>query len=720
LPSRRAPVNRWRPRFPLTLLVVVLVAGSCGRSPTGPAAKRVSLTPFGDLVIYAAINSAALDRFHVVAVEAGTSTPAPNVKVRWQVIEGSVALAQAESTTDDDGLASVGVRAAPAGTYRVRASADNLVGSAPVFELRVIEGPAIESVQPATVAPGAEVVVTGSGFSPVASENAVYFSGIRGTITAATATTLRVTVPLCLPPRQVSVTVGLGSVFSPARAISTTGSAGDPLQLSPGQVRTLFGGEVGCARLPGTPTGAMYLLLPQNVAPTPAPPFGFELRALAPGAPAAGLHLTSLSQTVPFADAFEARLRGRERELGAGSLDGVTARVNVPVIRVQAVPAQGERRDFNVLNMQDTFDKITATARIVTARAVLWVDLEAESLLTDADLRYYGDLFDDPIYPTNTAVFGEPSDVDGNQRIFILFTPRVNALTPASESSFITGFFYGCDLLARNRCAGSNEAEVFYSMVPDPEGRWSGKRPAAAVRAAVPPILAHEFQHMINFARRGGSADVLWLSEALAHTAEELVGSALQARDPALARSFNTANLARAQRYLLSPSSSGLLALAGTGSVEMRGGVWLLLKHVRAHHGGEDLLRRLTASTRSGMANLTQETGQPWSRLATDFAVALWADGAPELAAPLDARYRFVDFNLRAALATISGGYTLRPTLLDWRDFAVAGSLASGSGAYFLMSVPSSATQLNFVLAGNRGAPFTTETGAALSILRVR
>jgi hypothetical protein len=374
-----------------------------------------------------------------------------------------------------------------------------------------------------------------------------------------------------------------------------------------------------------------------------------------------------------------------------------------------------------VLNLKNTFDKVTATARLVTKRAVLWVDVDAAAAFDDSDLAFFGELFDHPIHTTNVSVFGEPSDVDGNERIFILFTPRVNALTPRQQSSYITGFFYGCDLLARNRCTGSNEAEIFYSMVPDPDGRWSGVRTRSVVRAAVPPILAHEFQHMIHFAQRGGSSDVLWLSEALAHTAEELVGDALQPIDPVLARTFHTANLSRAQRYLADPAGTSLLEQGGTGSIEMRGGGWLLLKHMRAHYGGNDLLRRLTQNPQSGVANLTQISAQPWSRLATDFNVAVWADGAPEMAGrPLAPRYRFAGFNLRAALLDVAGGYPLRPTTTGWRDFAVAGTIASGGGDYFLMSTVTSAVPLNFVVSGARGAPFPPGSGARLSILRVQ
>jgi hypothetical protein len=703
-------------------LLLAVAAVGCRQDPAGPAQKRVVLSIVGDPIIYAAIQGSPTDPLRVLVVEQGTNVPVPNLEVSWQVNQGSATLTRSTSMTDDDGVASTSAQPAPAGSYRVRASAANMTGSAPSIEVRVVAVPIITAVEPAVAAPGAEVVVQGSNFSSTAVENAVYFDGIRGTVLSGSSTQLRVVVPACLPPRSVNVVAGLGGVYSTPRSITTNGTIGSTLALQPGQVQTMSEpAELACVRLPGTPGGALYLFTAHNASSTTAPAMPFELRALAPGVPLASVTLQALEPRVPYAEAWEAALRDRERALPRGP-DAWPDATAAPEAAPQAIPDVGERRQFNVLNLQGGFDRVTATARIITARAVLWVDEEAASAFSSGDLQYFGGLFDDPIYPTTVATFGEPSDIDGNQRIFILFTPRVNALTPRNQNSYITGFFYGCDLLARSRCSGSNEAEVFYSLVPDPGAKWSGARTVATVRAAVPPILAHEFQHMIHFARRGLSADVLWLSEALAHTAEELVADALQATNPTLAQSFRTPNLVRAQRYLSSPAGSSLLALAGTGSLEMRGGVWLLLKHARGHHGGNELLRRLTSSSQSGVANLTQQTGQPWSRLAVDFDIALWADGAPELGtAPLEPRYRFQGFNLRTAMAGVSGGYTLQPGALGWSDFAVSGTAANGSSAYFLLTTPQAGGQtLSFVLSGARGAPFQQGTGARLSILRVR
>jgi hypothetical protein len=66
-------------------------------------------------------------------------------------------------------------------------------------------------------------------------------------------------------------------------------------------------------------------------------------------------------------------------------------------------------------------------------------------VLTTADYEHFGALFDDPVYNTDTSVFGAVSDIDNNGRVIIVLTPAVNRLTPKGTGSFIGGYFYACD-----------------------------------------------------------------------------------------------------------------------------------------------------------------------------------------------------------------------------------------------------------------------------------
>jgi hypothetical protein len=706
------------------LAFVLLALVACANDPVGPAAQRVQLSVVGGDIIYGPANVALPEPLQVVAVDDVTKLPVEGIAIEWRVTSGTGAILPASSTTDINGVAGTTFQPAAVGTYRVRASAERGTTD-PEFEIRVVPAPQITAVEPALITTGGTVIVRGSNFSPIADHNAVLFAGVRGTIQSATATELRVTVPSCLPSRNVGVTVALGFATSAATQVQATGTGGTTLTLTVGASRTFSDpAELTCMRLPGGVADAIYLLTAHNVATVHTPPLRFELRALTAGA--VTNVVAAAAATGDFAGSFELGLRQRERALLQTTLDeGVAA--FAPAARSMRVPQVGERENFNVLTRTSTFETVNATARIVSNRAAIYVDDEAPAPgFSMADLQRFADLFDNPIYPTNVEIFGQHSDIDGSQRVTILFTPRVNALTPPGQTSFAAAYFYGCDLLPKNRCSGSNLGEIFYAMVPVPAGtRWGDARSLTDVLRIVPPVLAHEFQHMIHFARRGETTDALWLSEALAHTAEELVGDALQAQGAtaALVANFKTPNYSRAQSYLRASATISMLAEEPPGTLELRGGAWLFLKHLRGHYGENDLLARLTASTRSGVANVTQETQKPWSTLLRDFGVAIWADGAPEFAGnrPDSPQQIFNNFDPRAVLNTLPGGFTLQPPTLSWGDFFVSGSIAASSQTHFRLVAPSGGgANLNFVLSGPRGAPFDATAATHFTILRVR
>jgi large repetitive protein len=72
----------------------------------------------------------------------------------------------------------------------------------------------ILSFNPLSAAPGATVTIVGSGFNTTPSSNTVSFNGIAATVTAATANTLTVTVPITATTGAISVTTGGTTVAS--------------------------------------------------------------------------------------------------------------------------------------------------------------------------------------------------------------------------------------------------------------------------------------------------------------------------------------------------------------------------------------------------------------------------------------------------------------------------------------------------------------------------
>jgi hypothetical protein len=674
----------------------------------------------------------------VALVNARNEQPARGIMVRWQVVQGSGAVLSADSTaTAVTGVASVHLRLGPEpGLYRVQARAENVVGGPVTLDIQAVHPPRIESIVPAgPVATGDTVVIRGSNFSTNPDENDVLFGGMRGRVLAASATELRVVVPLCVPTRTVTVVVALGPVAGAGVPLGILGTHGAPLALPHGGVLRLFDpAELACIVLPAGPDQS-YLLVPQNAGIVAGASMPFRLFGLAGSPPTTATfadHAGVRLEPVPvsgFGDAaaaFESRIRRLERALPPGSalppaLPGVAGD-----IAATQLPAIGSRREFNVYNKDGKFTKVQAEARHVSQRAILYQDVNAPTGgFTDVDFRRFAELFDDPIHSTVVRVYGQPSDVDGNGRVIILFTPVVNEMTPRGTPGYIAGFFYGLDLTVQT---GSNRAEIFYSVVPDPTGRHGDVRLTSTLLRGVPPILAHEFQHMVHFnervlVRSGPGQEVLWLAEALAHMAEEITSLEFLARgDEQHYVDFRAANFARARLYLQRPHETSIIIPdTEAGSLELRGGAWLLLHYLMGHHGGEELLRRLTQTTLSGVSNVAQQAGQPWSALFNDYALALWADDAPELAGvSIDPRLTFTRLDLRRDLQRWGNAtFPLAPTYRGFEDFNLTGALPASSAGFIILRSGSQERPLFLSMAGAAGGTFNGGR-PQLSILRLR
>src|ERR1044072_5574263 len=64
-----------------------------------------------------------------------------------------------------------------------------------LFAKLVFAQPTISSFSPVSGPPGTVMTITGTGFNTTASSNIVFLGPVKGTVTAATATSLTVTVP---------------------------------------------------------------------------------------------------------------------------------------------------------------------------------------------------------------------------------------------------------------------------------------------------------------------------------------------------------------------------------------------------------------------------------------------------------------------------------------------------------------------------------------------
>lgn len=654
-----------------------------------------------------------------------------NVKVRWEVVTGAGALLDERVTlTDSAGLASVRLTLGPVlGEYRVEASVRGMSTGPAEFSARAILNPELTMVPTEPVRAGDTIQLQGRNLSLSAAENVVTFSQMRGRVLAASDSELTVEVPPCLPSRYVEVRVRIGALATEGMWLEIRESD-SLLRLDPGEDRLLDPSEgLACFRLPSDP-GSRYLLVPYTTGTVGGAAYDFDLVGLT-GQTTSALSAPAVSGQPPApgvaagegsGDAlqyeWDAKIRGLEGRLLEGGGGGEA----VPVWRVpapQAIPEVGERREFKVLNADYEFDKVYARVRLVTDHTIIYVDEDAPAGgFSDFDLLGLARDFDGFIQPVVTEALGAESDVDGNERVIILLTPAVNRLTAQDADGFVGGFFFGVDLMDTS---GSNRGEIFYAVVPDPTGIYGPKLSRSALLYSIPAVLAHEFGHMVHFNQRmlEGQAEgqeALWLSEALAQMAEDLVGSAYErVGDPEQARQYQIGNWTRARRFLLDPAHVSVLATLPPGTLAERGAGWLLLKYLTGQDADGTLLRTLTGSRWTGVENVTRATGRTWREIVTDWAGALYLDG---LSVPVRQELRFLGLNLRYVLSLVDGDFPLRPPLLGEGSFSQALSLWSSAPDYYIIKTPDEGG-LAINLSGPQGRPPEPSAGLGLLIVRL-
>lgn len=363
---------------------------------------------------------------------------------------------------------------------------------------------------------------------------------------------------------------------------------------------------------------------------------------------------------------------------------------------------------------------------------------------TDAEYASIAATFDTLVYPIDTTAFGAPSNVSGNGKIILFFTRSVNSLTPPNTSSYtIGGFFFARDLYpktARNglaACPTSNEAEMFYLLVPDPNGTVNNnKRTKDEVTTLNLGTIAHEFQHLINSGRRlyvNTSAtpnEETWLDEGLAHTAEELlyyrmsgltsrqnIGLSLLAQSVGTFNNYASQNFARFYLYLVNPEVSS--PYAPNDSLNTRGAIWNFLRFSAGRQGasGESgFYRTLVNSTTAGRTNLANALGgsAALADYLRDWTVSLIADDfSTAETALLDPRYIMPSWNFRSVYPNlrVSGNSTLGVYPINARTMLSGTTqritLAGGTSSYVRFGIASGKSAIVNLASNGNALPST-------------
>ena len=687
--------------------LAALVAACGGGEPDLPTPAEIAIDPTTDG--QSALAGTRLPHPLAVKVTSADGRLVTRAEVRWTVVNDTgVSVMDAMTVTDGNGRAEVVVSLGSVpGEYGVRATLVAEPTKLVRFAVHVLPAPTLTSVTPAVFGGGDPILLEGT---LLADSLYVDIGGARATVLAAAPTglSMSVEVPPCLVPGPVDIKL----VFPYGESAPVTGTYQEVtgvLNLAPGDQASLDPAIVSsCATFPAADAnGAQYLVVPQATTGLPGASVDFRLSGdpvlppLVAAAPSLGEPST--------AELFHAFLRRREAEIAQ-----LPREIVLPPSLGEAASAQievGDVRDFKVCsvvtcNKQEDFADVTGVARYVGTHAALYMDRAAPDSMSTADLTRIGSMFDEELYGVVSSAFGAESDVDRNGHVLILMTPVVNGMTPSTdcETAIVTGFFFAIDIdPAFKNDSRSNQGEVFYALTPDPNGEAGCRQPADRVLRLVPVTFSHEMQHMVSYNQhvllRGGGSEVLWMNEGMSHLSEELAALHFEALgDQELFSQFAIGNLYNAYLYLTSPVKYHVLFQSGTGTLAERGGAWLLLRWL-VDQFGNDIVRRLAETDSTGAANIAHATGEPFSRLASQWIMANWVSDNPAIAlSPPDAakleRLQYTTWNFRDTYASLNDQlpnrfprrFPLVPYAFPGGTFAIADTLKAGSGEYVLLT----------------------------------
>lgn len=337
----------------------------------------------------------------------------------------------------------------------------------------------------------------------------------------------------------------------------------------------------------------------------------------------------SIGEDVPDDDAafgpqeiLHAWLRAAEENL---DIDENLAGVSASMAKAVGIKAgsMGDTETFRVLSSlssTSSYVEIVGEVRCVGSNVIFYVDTSVpDSVLPSADVTTLCNEFD-TVAASEQAMLGSTSDINSDGKFAVLMTKQINRLG-ALGGGIITGYFYASDLYSRSSSNPvSNEREIIYTMVPDPQGQYgTAISNEFAMSNLLPAVLPHELQHAISYNQHvlinGGSPEENWLNEGMSHLVEDLMG-------------YGVENPSRYAMFLASPSTYGLVTQSSPNLME-RGAAYLFMRFLYEQaSSGSAFLAALENTSERGVANLEAAFGgadnfNEFSEFMARFTIAL-------------------------------------------------------------------------------------------------
>lgn len=646
-------------------------------------------------------------------------------------------------STSNTGIATVtssgSVTAVGVGTVQIIATSSGKVGQASL----TVTAAAVASVRvtPATVrvAPGSTSQLSAATLD-AAGNTLTGRTVVWSTSDAAIATVTDAGLVSGVAPGTATITAtsegatGSAAVtIGPVIQCTTTNS----LKLGLGETRAISAGDAATLCVGGVTSVTEYVLIPFNNSPVAASTTPFQLESTN----------TIVVQTTPnqgVIDAGRLALQGSpapdprlsEAEFRMRALRDIQSpRARRQVTRSSASTIPGNLTVGTVIQLNSSLNgnictspRVNHPARLVAqlTHTMVFIDtLSPPGGYTDAELTGFAQAFDTLAYAVDTLNFGLETDIDNNVRVAIFFTPGINSI-PAPAGGFIGGLFAPRDLFSNSPttgCIASNQGEMFYLPVPDPQSTINNNYTSKTLLARIAvSTLAHEFQHLINAGRRiyvndADDFEEVWLNEGLSHIAEELLYYRISGHAPRsnltlpmvaatqpLVDAFNanmTQNFGRLRFYMMAPSSNS--PYSAVDALETRGATWQFLRYSADRTGGNerDLWFGLVNSRSRGAVNFATVLGDlvPFAR---DWSVAQFAD---DIGLSPPSKYTNPSWSFRSVMPALNNQQFPLATLPLIGGSPLSLQLVGGGAAYVRFRILSNA--LATIAATSSGQPLS-------------